>query len=38
MAVLDPYRDRSADPAKRPADSLPIEVLLFAYPIRPPAK
>ncbi len=38
MAVLDPYTDRSADPAKRPADSLPVEVLLFAYPIRPPAK
>ena len=38
MAVLDPYRDRGADPAKRPADSLPIEVLLFAYPVRPPAK
>jgi predicted ArsR family transcriptional regulator len=38
MAVLDQYRDRSADPAKRPADSLPVEVLLFAYPVRPPAK
>jgi Helix-turn-helix domain len=38
MAVLDPYRDRSAEPAKRPADSLPIEVLVFAYPIQPPAK
>ncbi|MGH3208695.1 MAG: winged helix-turn-helix domain-containing protein [Trebonia sp.] len=38
MAVLDPYRDRSADLAKRPANSLPIEVLLFAYPVRPPAK
>jgi hypothetical protein len=38
MAVLDPYMDRLADPAKRPADSLPVEVLLFAYPVRPPAK
>jgi hypothetical protein len=38
MAILDRYQDRSADPAKRPADSLPIEVLLFAYPVRPPAK
>jgi predicted ArsR family transcriptional regulator len=38
MAVLEPYVDRGADPAKRPADSLPIEVLLFAYPVRPPEK
>jgi predicted ArsR family transcriptional regulator len=38
MAVLEPYVDRGADPAKRPAGSLPIEVLLFAYPVRPPAK
>ena len=38
MAVLEPYMDRALDPAKRPADSLPIEVLLFAYPVRPPAK
>jgi predicted ArsR family transcriptional regulator len=38
MAVLDPYIDRGADPSMRPADSLPIEVLLFAYPVRPPAK
>jgi len=38
MAVIDRYTDRSADPAKRPADSLPVEVLLFAYPVRPPAK
>jgi hypothetical protein len=37
-AVLDPYLDRAADRAKRPADSLPIEVLLFAYPVRPPGK
>jgi hypothetical protein len=38
MALLLPYLDRAVDPAKRPADSLPIEVLLFAYPVRPPAK
>jgi hypothetical protein len=38
MAVLEPYLERSADQAKRPADSLPIELLLFAYPVRPPAK
>jgi hypothetical protein len=28
MAILAAYGDRGADPAKRPADSLPIEVLL----------
>jgi Helix-turn-helix domain len=38
MAILDRYQDRNADPAKRPVDSLPVEVLLFAYPMRPPAK
>jgi len=38
MALLTSYLDRAVDPAKRPADSLPIEVLLFAYPVRPPAK
>jgi predicted ArsR family transcriptional regulator len=38
MAVLESYIDRDADPSKRPADSLPIEVLLFAYPVRPPTK
>ncbi len=38
MAILAPYAGRGADLAKRPADSLPIEVLLFAYPVRPPAK
>lgn len=38
MAILDRYRDRNTHPAKRPADSLPVEVLLFAYPVRPPAK
>jgi hypothetical protein len=37
-AILDRYRERNTDPAKRPADSLPIEVLLFAYPVRPLAK
>lgn len=38
MAILGSYRDRNPDPARRPATSLPIEVLLFAYPVRPPAK
>jgi predicted ArsR family transcriptional regulator len=36
-AILHRYRVRIADPERRPADSLPIEVLLFAYPVvRPP--
>jgi hypothetical protein len=35
-AVLDRYRDRMSNPALRPADSLPVEVLLFAYPVRLP--
>ncbi|HJS95200.1 MAG TPA: helix-turn-helix domain-containing protein [Solirubrobacteraceae bacterium] len=35
-AILRRYRDRIADPARRPPDSLPIEVLLFAYPAAPP--
>lgn len=38
MAVLDRYRDRNAAPELRPSDSLPIEVLLFAYPVRPPSR
>jgi hypothetical protein len=38
MTLLEPYLERNVDPAKRPAESLPIEVLLFAYPIRPPSK
>lgn len=35
-ALLHRYRDRIADPERRPPDSLPIEVLLFAYPVAPP--
>jgi hypothetical protein len=35
-AVLHRYRDRIAHPERRPSDSLPIEVLLFAYPVAPP--
>lgn len=37
MAILDRFRERTADPARRPAASLPIEVLFFAYPLRRPA-
>jgi Helix-turn-helix domain len=36
-AILDRWRDRMTDARLRPHDSLPVEVLLFAYPIRPPA-
>jgi hypothetical protein len=35
-AILKRYLPRLADPTLRPAESLPIEVLLFAYPIREP--
>ena len=35
-AILDRYRDRNTDPSLRPPDSLPVEVLTFAYPLRPP--
>ncbi|MFI6446691.1 helix-turn-helix domain-containing protein [Kitasatospora sp. NPDC050543] len=30
--VIDRYRDRLEDPARRPAGSLPVELLLFSYP------
>ena len=36
--IFERYLDRNLDASRRPADSLPIEVLLFAYPARPPAK
>ncbi len=35
-AILHRYRDRIAHPELRPEDSLPIEVLLFAYPVAAP--
>ena len=38
MALLEPYLDRNTDLSRRPAESLPVEVLLFAYPVRPPTK
>jgi hypothetical protein len=37
-AIFDRYLNRWSDPALRPADSVPIEVLLFAYPVRPPGE
>lgn len=36
-AILMPrFRERIANPEKRPAGALPIELLLFSYPIQPP--
>jgi DNA-binding Lrp family transcriptional regulator len=35
-ALLQSHRDRNADPAHRPEGSLPVEVLLFAYPLQTP--
>ncbi len=36
--LLRSYSDRLDDPAKRPPGSLPVEVLLFGYPLRVPGK
>lgn len=36
-AMLLRHAGRLTDPALRPEGSLPVEVLLFAYPLRPPA-
>lgn len=30
------FRERMADPSKRPADSVPVELLLFSYPLAHP--
>jgi predicted ArsR family transcriptional regulator len=35
-AIFDRFRGRLTDPSQRPADSLPVEVLLFAFPMRLP--
>lgn len=35
-AILHRYQSRMSDPGLRPDGSLPIEVLLYAYPIAPP--
>jgi hypothetical protein len=34
--ILHRHRDRIAHPERRPPDSLPVEVLLFGYPVSPP--
>jgi DNA-binding MarR family transcriptional regulator len=37
-ALLMPLmRERLADPSKRPPGSVPVEMLMFSYPINPPA-
>ncbi len=37
--LLPRVRERLTDPSKRPASSVPVELLLFAYPVAlPPAK
>lgn len=36
--LLPRFRERLTDPRARPADALPIELLLFAYPIAPPLR
>ncbi|HEX3964597.1 MAG TPA: helix-turn-helix domain-containing protein [Trebonia sp.] len=38
MAILDRYLERFTDPERRPEGSTPIEILLFAYPFRPPGR
>jgi DNA-binding transcriptional ArsR family regulator len=39
LAMLLPKsRERFLDPAKRPAGSVPVEMLIFTYPIAPPTK
>jgi DNA-binding transcriptional ArsR family regulator len=35
-AILDRYRERGTDPSSRPPGTLPVEVLTFTYPLRPP--
>jgi DNA-binding transcriptional ArsR family regulator len=38
MGILERYRDRNLDASRRPAESAPIEIILFAYPVRAPAR
>ena len=34
--VLPRFRERLTDPARRPPDALPVEILMLAYPISLP--
>jgi DNA-binding transcriptional ArsR family regulator len=36
--LADRFVERLKDPAHRPEGSVPVEVLLFSYPLRPPAR
>ena len=36
--LMPRFRDRLADPAQRPAGSVPVELLLFSYPLQLPAE
>lgn len=36
--LLPRFRERLTDPSARPKGAVPVEVLLFAYPIAPPAE
>jgi len=36
LAVLSRFHDRLQDTSLRPVDSLPVEVLMFSYPVRLP--
>jgi DNA-binding transcriptional ArsR family regulator len=36
--LADRFVDRLKDPAQRPEGSVPVELLLFSYPLRPPAE
>jgi hypothetical protein len=35
--VLPRFRERLTDPARRPPDAVPVEILMLAYPISLPA-
>ena len=37
-AIIDRYRGRLTDRSLRPEDSLPIEMLMFSYPVRLPGQ
>ena len=37
VALLARHRERTEDPARRPPGAAPVELLAFAYPLRPPA-
>lgn len=36
MRIFDRFRERIIDPTSRPADTVPVEVLTFAFPLKHP--